>query len=175
MHQSLLLEQILKRMPRVAGAHAAQAGGSGGLLLTRNADLKECAIVAHIFFFDALRNRLHALEAAAGIEIIALLAGVQLESALRTNPRRRHPLQHRATLRAARHRMRSRQVHRTRAERIIPFCRRRRRRRPVARIFLAPQLFVIITIAILIPVLTIFGQSPSTRWRIVAPRTPNRK
>jgi hypothetical protein len=24
-------------------------------------------------------------------------------------------------------------------------------------------------------VLTIFGQSPSTRWRIVAPRTPNRK
>ena len=77
----LLFEQVFERLAGIVGA---QAGGRGGLFFAGHADFEEGAIVAGIFFGDALFDGLHALEAAAGIEIHALLARMQFEAALGT-------------------------------------------------------------------------------------------
>ena len=92
------LEQILKRLSRVAGP---QAGGRGRFLLPRDADFVERAFVASVLSLDSLRNWLHALEAASRIEVGALFARVQFKAALGTKSCWRYFLQDRAALRAA--------------------------------------------------------------------------
>jgi hypothetical protein len=94
----LLLEQIFECLPRVIGA---QVGWCRGFFLPDDADFEEGALVARIFLPHAFLYWLHALEAASGIEIHALLAGMQFEAALGTKARRGDGLQHGATLRAA--------------------------------------------------------------------------
>ena len=79
--RGLLLKQVFKCLSGVGGA---RGGRSGGLFLSRHADFIKRAIVAGVFLGDALFDRLHAFKAAAGIEIHALFARVQLEAALGT-------------------------------------------------------------------------------------------
>src|SRR5882672_3763861 len=93
----LLLEQVVERRARATGA---QRRGSGSLFLARHANLVECAVVANVLLCDSHWNGLHTLEPAARIEIGALLAGVQFESALGTLLVRRR-WQYRPALRAA--------------------------------------------------------------------------
>jgi hypothetical protein len=143
-----LLEQILKRLPRIVGP---QGGWSGGFLLAGDTKFVERAIVAHVFLLHALGDRSHALEAAAGIEVRALLAGVQFETALGTKARGRHPLQDRAALRTSRDGMGSRQIYRSRSEGIVSLRRRR------ARFFAGPLPRLLLPIAILISMLTVFS------------------
>ena len=90
-----LLEQILKRRPRIVGPGA---GRGPSLFLARHPNLEQFAVIARIFLRDALLYRLHALEPAPRIEIGALLAGMQLESALRTLATSRRSLQDVAAL-----------------------------------------------------------------------------
>jgi hypothetical protein len=111
-----LLEQIFKRLPRIAWA---RWGRGRGFLLARHPHFVGRTFIARVLLCHSLFHRLHALKPAARIEIHALLAGVQFESALRTLPFRRHSLQHRSALRATRDRARSRHVHRPRSERIV--------------------------------------------------------
>ena len=95
-HLNLLLEQILERLPRVAGP---QTGWRRGFLFASHADFVKRAIVARVFLRYSFLDRLHALETAAGIKIHTLLARMQFKPALRTLPGRRHPLKHGAALR----------------------------------------------------------------------------
>lgn len=104
----LLLEQVFKRLARVA---RLSGGWGGGLLLYHHAHRVERAVIALILGRNSLGNRLCALEAAGRIEGGALLAGVQLETALRTHPRRiAGCLQHGAALGAARDGARTRHL-----------------------------------------------------------------
>src|SRR5580692_4553958 len=98
-NRGLLFEEILECLAGVVGA---QAGWGGGFLFAGDADFVERAVVARIFLGHALFHRLHALEAASGIEIHALLAGMEFEAALRAKTRWRDRLEDRATLGAAR-------------------------------------------------------------------------
>jgi hypothetical protein len=77
----LLLKQILKRRTRIV---RTRAGGRRGFFFARHANFVQRTVIASILFRDPLFHRLHALEAAAGIEIRALLARVQFKPALRT-------------------------------------------------------------------------------------------
>ncbi len=79
----LLLEQILKRLPRIVGTGHAFAGR---LFFERNTHGIKRAVILLVFGRDPLRNRLVAFETAGGIEVLALFAGVQIESAFRTLP-----------------------------------------------------------------------------------------
>ena len=79
----LLLEQILKRLPRIVGASHAFAGR---LFLERNAHGIKRAVILFVFRRDPLWDWLVAFETAGGIEVLALFAGVQIESAFRTLP-----------------------------------------------------------------------------------------
>jgi hypothetical protein len=146
-----LLKQILKGLPRIVGL---QAGGRGCFLLPGHADFVERTIIPGIFLGHALLHRLHALEAASGIEIHALLAGMQLEAALGTKPRRRNRLQHRAALRAARNRPRAGHVHRLRPHAVVT-PRRRHGRWLFSGLFLFARLFR--AVPVLISMLTVFS------------------
>src|SRR3977135_2288692 len=87
----LLLKEILERLAGIAGARNVLGGrrwsrsGSrrSSILFNRGAKFVEPAIVALVLAGDAFRNRLHAFKPRGRIKISALLAGVQLESALR--------------------------------------------------------------------------------------------
>ncbi len=115
-------------------------------------NLIEGAVVARIFFFDAHRHGLHALEAASGIEIRALLAGVKFEAALGTKSGWRHSLQNRAALGTARDSARSRQVDRLRAHAVVAARWRADRSRLFRRLFAR----LILAVAVLISMLTVF-------------------
>jgi hypothetical protein len=54
-----------------------------GVFLHRHAEGEELAIVLGVFFGETLRHRLSALKLAAGIEVNALLAGMNCGIALR--------------------------------------------------------------------------------------------
>src|ERR1700735_2403058 len=81
---SLLLEQIIKRRPRII---RPQARRSRSLLLARHPNLIQRTVAPRIFLRDPLLHRLHALKPAPGIEIGALLARMQFKPALRALPR----------------------------------------------------------------------------------------
>jgi hypothetical protein len=112
----LLLEQVIERRPRIVGSRARRRRC---FLLARHPHFIRRTLVPRVLLRHSLLDRLHALEAAAGIEIHALLARMQFKSALRTPPVRRHSLQHRAALGASRNRSRPRHIHRPRAKRVI--------------------------------------------------------
>src|ERR1700683_2592464 len=137
-------------MPRIAGTCSSRRGR---FLLPRHSHLVKLAIVARIFARNSHWDGLHALEAAAGIEVGALLAGVQFKTALGAPAGRRHSLQHRATLRAAGNSMRSRQIDWARAEGVVPLCGRRcgTERRFFSRVLSG------LAVPVLIPVLAILG------------------
>jgi hypothetical protein len=145
----LFLKQIFKRP---AGIARAQAGWRGCFLLARYAEFVEGAIVARIFFLDALRYRLHALKAAAGVKVGALFAGVKFEPALGAKPAGRHAWQHRPALRAAGYGPRAWHVYGFRPHAVVAPCRRYRNRlfsRLLARLFFP--------VTVLISMLTVFG------------------
>src|SRR6266404_4440294 len=79
----LLLEQILKRLPRIVGASHAFARR---LFLERNAHGIKRAIVLFVFRRYPLLDWLVAFETAGRVEMLTLFAGVQVESAFRTLP-----------------------------------------------------------------------------------------
>ena len=87
----LLLKEILECLTGIAGARNVLGGrrwsrsGSrrSSIFFNRGAKFVEPAIVALILAGDAFRNWLHAFKPRGRIKISALLAGVQLESALR--------------------------------------------------------------------------------------------
>ena len=87
----LLLKEILERLAGIAGARNVLGGRRGSrsgsrrssILFNRGAKFVEPAIVTLVLAGDAFRNRLHAFKPRGRIKISALLAGVQLESALR--------------------------------------------------------------------------------------------
>src|ERR1700704_7010884 len=79
----LLLEQIVKRLPRIIGASHAFAGC---LFLERNAHGIKRAVVLFVFRRDPLRDWLVAFETAGKIKVPALFAGGQVESTLRALP-----------------------------------------------------------------------------------------
>ena len=157
----LLLEQILKRGPRVIWP---QTRRGGRFLLTRYANLIELAIIPLVLLRHPLLDRLHALKPAARIEIRALLARMQFKSALRTLPLARSSLQHRAALCAPRHCPRPRQIHRTRPQRVVPLRRATRALRRSLPRFL-PQFLASFVFVVPISVLSVFRHksSPSTR------------
>jgi len=161
----LLLEQILKRLPRIAGP---LAGRCGRFLFPRHADFKQRAIVSRVLLGNPFLDRLHALESAARIEIHALLAGVQFETTLRTLPACRQSLQHRAALCAARHGTSAWHIHRARSKCIVSFWRGAAR---------PPTRFVPIVVAILITRLAIFRHRhlPKQRGEYCVPNSAERQ
>jgi len=164
---SLLLEQILKRRPRVVRPSADRRRG---FLFPGHAHLIRSAIVPQIFLGNPFLHRLHALKPASRIEIHALFARMQLEPAFGTLPARRHSLQYRAALRAPRNRMRPRKIYRPRTERVVSLRRRRSR--------LLPRRFARLVVAILITMLTIFcchRPLPKHAARIVSLMPPKRQ
>src|SRR2546428_43095 len=78
--ERLLLEEVAKAMARVVGTYRA----AGRVPLDGHHHRKERALVAGALVLDPLGDRLAALEAARGIEVRALAAGVELGLALRT-------------------------------------------------------------------------------------------
>jgi hypothetical protein len=91
--QLLFFEKIVEgfaRVVRAIGRGRAGCSSGGGysgwrrVFLNRDAKRVETAFVAQVFLGDALRDGLGALELRGGIEMHALLAAVQLESAART-------------------------------------------------------------------------------------------
>lgn len=76
--ERLLLEEILEGLAGVVGP----GGARRGLALDCYPGRVKGAIVPRVFLRDALRNRLSALEPARRVEIRALLAAVELNSAL---------------------------------------------------------------------------------------------
>jgi len=113
----LLLKQVLERRPSIGGT---QSGRCRSLFLARHADFEQRAVVARIFFCDSFLDRLHAFKPAAGIEIHTLLAGMQFKPALGTLCLRRHALQDRSALHAARYCSRARQIDWLRPQRVVP-------------------------------------------------------
>ena len=124
---SLLLKQILKRLPGIVGL---QARRSRSLLFPGHANFIKRALIPRILLRDPLLHRLHALKPAPRIEICALLARMQFKPALRTLPIARRSLQHRTALRAARNRPRSRQINGPRTKAVVPLRRRSTRLLP---------------------------------------------
>ncbi len=115
--QRLFLEKIIERRPSIL---RLQSRRRRRLFLHHHANRVRRTLVPHIFSRHAFFHRLHALKAARRIEIHALFARVQLESALGTSAQRlAQILQHRPALRAARHVARSRHLDRPRTKRIF--------------------------------------------------------
>jgi hypothetical protein len=154
----LLLEQIFERLAGVVGA---QAGGRGRLFFAGHADFEEGAIIADIFFRDALFDRLHTLEAAAGIEIHALLAGMQFEAALGAETGWRNCLQHGAALGTAGNGAGAGHVHGLGAQAVVASGRRYRGRLFPDFFFSGPRTRLVFAIVVLISMLTVFGHSTS--------------
>ena len=144
----LLLKEIVEGS---AGVVAGTGSGAGrGLLLHPHADGIKLALVARIFPGDSFCYRLHAFEAAGRVEVGALFAGVQFESALRTSPHRLGDCsQQGSALGAAGDRVRPCHLHRARAESV--FADRLLRRRPLG---IAFAFFS----AVLISVLAVFSR-----------------
>lgn len=114
----LVFKQIVKSASRVIWPCC---GSRGCLFFDAHADGKKLAFVAGILFGDSLRHRLHAFESARRIEIGALLAGMQFKTAFQALTQRlRKQSQQIATLRASRNGVRSRHLHRSRSERVLP-------------------------------------------------------
>jgi len=82
---TLFLKQILKRLPRIAGFLCLFAGR---FLFQPHTNREKRTAIAFVFGRDPLRNGLVALEPARWIEVLALLAGVQLKPAFRALPER---------------------------------------------------------------------------------------
>jgi hypothetical protein len=94
-----VFEQIIERRTRVIGAPTPLAGC---FFFYHHADGIERAVVAFIFGRDSGGNGLIALEAAGWIEVFALFAGVQVETAFRAlSDWVRKILQQRTAFRAA--------------------------------------------------------------------------
>ena len=113
----LLLKKILEGFARIFGPSGARGRG---LFLHSHAHGIERTLIALVLAGDALRDGLTTFEAAGGIEIGALPAGVQLEAAfwavagwLGSGG------QQGSALSAPRNCVRSRHVYRTRAEGIL--------------------------------------------------------
>jgi hypothetical protein len=154
----LLFEQVFERLAGIVGA---QAGGRGGLFFAGHADFEEGAIVAGIFFGDALFDGLHALEAAAGIEIHALLARVQFEAALGAESGWRNCLQHGAALGAAGDGAGPGHVHGLRSHAVVAPGRRHGGRLFSRFSFSGRLTRLFIAVAVLISMLTVFGHRTS--------------
>src|SRR5450755_3382079 len=73
-----IFEKIIKRRARVIRTLTAFAGC---FFFDHHSDGIERAVIALVFGRDSGRNRLIAFEAAGWIEVFALLAGVEVESA----------------------------------------------------------------------------------------------
>jgi hypothetical protein len=148
----LFLEEIFKCSP---GIIRPQRRWSGRLFFSGHTNFIHQTVVPQIFFCNAFLHRLHAFETAAGIEIRALFARMQLKTTLGTLFW--FTLQHSSTLRAAGDCPGSRHIHRTRSEREIST----RRRRPACTRPLPGSLSLVVAIAILISVLTVFSHNAS--------------
>ena len=112
-----ILEQIIERLARTIGL---RCWARRCLLLHADAHGVESAFVARVFFSNSCWNGLHTLEAARWIKISTLFAGVQLKIALLALAERlRQHRQQRPALRAARNRMRTWHLHRSRTERVV--------------------------------------------------------
>src|SRR5258706_4320251 len=113
----LLLEQILKRLPRIVGASHAFARR---LFLDRNTHGIKRAVVLFVFRGDPLRDWLVTFETAGRIKVLTLFAGVQVESAFRTlSDWVSNRLQQRPTLSAAGYGARSRHIQRPRTKSVV--------------------------------------------------------
>jgi hypothetical protein len=141
-----LLKQILERLPCVV---RSCDGGCRCFFLPCHSHFVELAIVPCIFAWDSNRDRLHALEAAARIEVSALLAGVQFEAALGTLAGCWHSLQHGAALGAARDGVRAGQIDGTRTESIVSLCGGWTRGAEARFFAILPRLAVAVLIAVL--------------------------
>jgi len=98
---------VIGTLRRGIGGNLRSSGrGDGGrrrILFHCGAKRIERAVIARVFLGDTLGNRLRALKLRAGIEIHALLAGMQLETATRAGALGVETgLQHGAAVRAAR-------------------------------------------------------------------------
>src|SRR5581483_7921892 len=113
-----LLKEVFEGTPGVFRAYAA----AGGFPFHRHFQCEKRAVVGGILASDAGGNGLAAFESRGGIEVRALLAGVQCRAALGTASRGiRHGGQYGAALGAARNRARSGHVERPRAKRFRPW------------------------------------------------------
>src|SRR5574341_1424960 len=85
----LLLEEVVEgfagvgraRRGGIGGGLRRGNGGRSGVLFDGHADREKGAVVAGVFGKDALGDGLGTLEAGTGVEIHALLTGVQLDAA----------------------------------------------------------------------------------------------
>jgi len=117
--EKLVFEQVVKRGARVIRTLAAF---TGCFFFDHHANGIQRAVVALIFGRDSGGNGLIAFEAARGIEVFALFAGVEIESTLRTlRDRVGQILQQRAALRATRDGARSWHVDGARPEGVLFF------------------------------------------------------
>ena len=88
---NLLLKKILERLAGIAGTRYRRGGDSwrrhgsrrSGIFFDRRAKFVKTAVVHLILAGNAFRNRLHAFKSRCRIEVRALLAAVQVESAFR--------------------------------------------------------------------------------------------
>src|ERR1700723_99394 len=156
--RALLLEQILERLAGVVGAHADRRGR---FFFAGHANFVERAIVARVFFGDSLFDGLHALKTASGIEIHALLAGVEFEGALGTETGGRDGLQHGAALRAAGDGASARHVHGLWTHAVVASRRGQRGRLFAGLLFREITARLLFAVAVLVSMLTVFGHGTS--------------
>jgi|HubBroStandDraft_5_1064220.scaffolds.fasta_scaffold09547_3 hypothetical protein len=157
-NRGLLFEEILECLAGVVGA---QAGWGGGFLFAGDADFVERAVVARIFLGYALGDRLHALEAASGIEIHALLAGMEFEAALGAKAGRWDCLQHGAALGAAGNGASAGHVYGLWTHAVVASGWRQRGRLFSGVFFSGPLARFLFAVAVLISMLTVFSQRTS--------------
>lgn len=160
---SSLLEQILKCRSRIVGL---QTRRRRRFLFTSDTNLEQLAGISLVLLGDPLLHGLHALKAAARIEVCALLARVQFKPALQTFPIGRHALEYGPTLRTARHGTSPRQIHRSWSQCVIPL---RRSALAFGRRF-SWSLATRLSIAILISRLTVFGQKNLPKHDVLSTR-----
>src|SRR5262245_54244945 len=97
-----LLEEVVEVAAEVARARAV----GRGVTLDGDPQREGVAVVARVLVGDALDDRLHALEATAGVEVRTVAAAVDRGAAVRTLLERgRRDRQRRAARAAARHRV----------------------------------------------------------------------
>ncbi len=146
----LLLEEIFKCLARVIRTLAALAGS---FLLKHHAHGIEGTIVALVLGRDPCGNRLVAFETARRVEVLALLAGVEFETALRALGHGLGKiLQQGAALRAAGDGTSPRHVKRARAEGVVV---------PRSRLL---QLLLWFAAGVLISALAIFAVGQGASW-----------
>lgn len=117
---TLVLEKIIKCLSSIIRTLTASARR---FLFNHHPYRIQRTLIAFVLRGNSGRNRLITFEAARRIKVLALLAGMQCEPALRALPDRIGQIcQQRATLRATRNRPRARHVHRPRPKRIFFFC-----------------------------------------------------